>query len=405
MVNQKQIRTWFKLSLFFLIAAAILGLLLRSAFVFDLPAFINYKHIQQTHSHIAMMGWIYGGLFTLIVYIYNLYNPFYNKLFWYTQITVFGMLFSFPFQGYGLFSIFFSTCFLLLNYVFVYHVFKDFKSKNIVSKSSRLIKLSLVFLLIASLGIFSLGVIMNSPFNKTALYYGVIQFFLHFQFNGWFVFAILGIFFKVLEDQNIKVNSSLFNKFVFFLTISCILTLALAITWSTPFPFIFFINSIGVIIQLIALFYFYKILVTVNQEFKSKVSKLVYTLFCIAIVSLSVKIIIQSAVSIQEIAIISYTIRNFVIGFIHLLMLGCITMFIFGMISYTKLWDDSKSVKGIIVFIVGILLTELLLFSQGLMIWMKMGFFSHYYLAIFLASILLPLGVIFYLFSLKEIKN
>jgi hypothetical protein len=119
------------------------------------------------------------------------------------------------------------------------------------------------------------------------------------------------------------------------------------------------------------------------------------------LIALSFKIVIQSFVAFPNIAVISYTIRNFVIGFIHLLMLGCISLFLFGMINHIQVFDDSKARKGLYIFMGGIVLSEFMLFLQGLLIWMKMGFIENYYMLLFAVSILLPLGAIIYSISIR----
>ncbi|NNE78366.1 MAG: hypothetical protein HKN31_14990, partial [Pricia sp.] len=113
------LRTHTTIALGYFILAACLGVLLRSFIFLEIP--INYKYIVHTHSHIALLGWVYVALTTLL---YKLYirtpsaDKTYWKIFWFTQLTLVGMLLTFPFQGYALFSIFFSTLFLFASYWF-----------------------------------------------------------------------------------------------------------------------------------------------------------------------------------------------------------------------------------------------------------------------------------------------
>ena len=103
--------------------AALLGLLLRYYFI-D-PIDLNYRFLIHAHSHTAMLGWIYLMLFTLIVhYFIPDKKPVYNRLFWLTEFAVIGMLLSFPFQGYALYSIIFSTLFLFASYWFTWFFMK-----------------------------------------------------------------------------------------------------------------------------------------------------------------------------------------------------------------------------------------------------------------------------------------
>ena len=92
---------------YFLVASS-LGIVLRLFPTISMNA--NYKFIVHTHSHIALLGWVYIGLTTLIfkLFIKSEAKKKYSKIFVITQITILGMLFSFPITGYALFSIIFS---------------------------------------------------------------------------------------------------------------------------------------------------------------------------------------------------------------------------------------------------------------------------------------------------------
>ncbi len=112
---------WFRIALGNFFIAALLGLTLRFAFIQEIP-FFKFKNILHAHSHVAMLGWLYLGLYGLVV-CYFVPNEqaapkFYTRLFWLTQISVLGMLFSFPFQGYGPVSIAFSTLHIFCAYAF-----------------------------------------------------------------------------------------------------------------------------------------------------------------------------------------------------------------------------------------------------------------------------------------------
>ena len=96
--------------LYFLIAAS-LGIVLRLFPITNVDA--TYRYLVHTHSHIALLGWVYVALTALIFHLCIKLEAQkkYSKVFWCTQITILGMLFSFPITGYALFSILFSSLF------------------------------------------------------------------------------------------------------------------------------------------------------------------------------------------------------------------------------------------------------------------------------------------------------
>ena len=390
----RQCRPWFRSALIFFILASAIGVVMRYAFVGNLPSYISFTNIRHAHSHVSLLGWLYAGLYIFIVLLFDLTRRTYKRLFWITQATVLGMLISFPLQGYGGFSIVFVTLYIFLSYYFIVLVWKDLR--NIPTDQSIIfLKTALVFLFISSLGTWLLSFLMNTSLKGSALYYAAIQFYLHFQFNGWLIFGVLALFFRWLSINQIDTDQSRMILLFRLLFVSTILTYAIAVTWSTPLPFIFLINSIGVVIQFAALIILLRIVYKIMIPFRKVITNEIYVLLAIALLSLIIKIVIQAMVVIPSIAIISYTIRNFIVGFIHLLMLGCISLK-FIALSHHFMQLNTRLSKGMKIFVAGVVLSEILLFVQGLMIWFKLGFMQYYHHSMLILSALMPLGVIIY---------
>lgn len=87
-------------------------------------------------------------------------------------------------------------------------------------------------------------------------------------------------------------------------------------------------------------------------------------------------------------------------------MLGVISGFLFAFILKSDLVNRSKILTiGVIAFLLGFALTELLLLVQGTMFYFGNGILPHYYMWLFLFSILLPLGLIFIVFNIIKHKT
>jgi mono/diheme cytochrome c family protein len=99
----------------------------------------------------------------------------------------------------------------------------------------------------------------------------------------------------------------------------------------------------------------------------------------------------MAMLAIPAVAHISITIRLFVIGFIHLVMLGTVTLGI-GAVIVRKGWlpADSLSKNGWTLLIWAFTLTEILLFGQGLLLWVESGYIPHYHLIVLVVSVLFP---------------
>ena len=260
---------WFKIAIFNFFVAACIGTLLRFAFVEEV-AWLDYRNFMQAHANLAILGWIYLGLFILLIRTFldqeTANKRIYHILFILTEICILGVWLSFLINGYGLVSLFFLGVISILIYVFCWHFYKDFtQKKEIPIFSQWLIKAALGFLVISTFGIWAMGGIILGGMKGSISYYLSIQFFYHFQFNGWVIFTILGLLFSVFSKRNLTIDKKLFQRFFIFLTLSCFLTFALAVAWGNPEDYIFWINSIGAVVQLIATGYLIKISYQANN--------------------------------------------------------------------------------------------------------------------------------------------
>lgn len=384
--------------------ASLMGLLLRWMYVSPIEG-VNFQFLMHGHSHVAMLGWVYMMLYCLIFYSFipekAQEKPIYNKLFWATEIAVIGMMIDFPAQGYAFVSILFSTLHIFCSYYFCYLIWKDTKSISFPEK--KMLRTALFFMLLSTVGVWCLGPAVGLAGKASPIYQIAIQFFLHFQFNGWFLFAVLALFFKqaklTFDEKKFKL---IYNLFVS----ATVLTLALPVSWYLSNPIFHWINAIGVVLQLVSAVLFIQIAKPQLQEFFTNLSPLIKTVYGFTLFSLALKIIIQLVVLIPELAQVSHEIRNFVIGYIHLTMLGIITGFLFGFAFQNNFINPKNGIQkwGMILFLVGFVATEILLFLQGIWLFLNKGSFPDYYLNLFLSSIFLPVGLLMLTIGIFKLK-
>ncbi|GAA4296100.1 hypothetical protein [Aestuariibaculum suncheonense] len=377
--------------------AALMGLALRYSFLESIG--LNYRFLTHAHSHVAMLGWMYLMLYTFIVhYFIPDKKSIYNKLFWVTEIAVVGMMLSFPVQGYAAVSITFSTLHIFCSYYFVSLVWKHHKVTS--ATSQLLLKAALIFMLISTVGVWCLGPAVGLLGQASAFYQIAIQFFLHFQFNGWFLIAVLALLFHILKIE----DSRRFKNFFKLLVVSTVLTFALPVQWFAPHPILIYINVFGVLLQLITLYLFLKLIkLELNNALKTQ-SKLIVTLYYFSVFCFILKTLLQGVTLIPEFSEAVFMHRNFVIGFIHLVMLGVITGFLFAFL-FSKQNSSVLLKLGLYCFLSGFVLTEVILLIQGCRFYLGMGLISNYYLLLFLFSVLLPLGILLILLHVGKTKG
>jgi hypothetical protein len=394
--------SWINISLLNFLVATLMGLSLRYAFIGEI-GWLDYRNMLHAHSHVAMLGWVYLILFALLVGSFvskgKQESPFYNKLFWATQVSVFGMMVSFPIQGYGAVSITFSTMHIIASYVFAWKIWKDLPRIN--TQGTLLVKLGLVSMVFSTIGIWAMGPVMALDLRNTPLYHLVVQFYLHFQFNGWFVLAVLALLLKVFKSWNVEVKQGPFMQFVWIYSISLLFTFFHVMHWAYPHPIYFIFNGIGVVLQVVAFtVLFWPIGRTLWKSLKVQDS-VIKLLFAFGMASLLFKIIFQAGLVVPEVSEISTTIRQFMIGYIHLTMLGFIT----GAILLALAPKVQFSTDGIAIFITGYVGTELLLFVQGIFFWARWGSLPYYHEVLFIASLMIPVGIVLIMLRMSVLNQ
>lgn len=403
-VSDKAKETTFQVAIGFFLLAALLGALMRFIYLQEI-AFLDYKHILHAHSHIAMLGWGFTALGgTMVFFMLTKHHsivPYRNALLVNT-VAGLGMFITFLYQGYGALSIAFSTLHVFVAYYFSWHFLNDIKIEP-SSNAKTFAKWAVYLMLLSTLGLWSIAPVSMLLGKLHPLYFASIQFFLHFQFNGWFMYGILALLFKYSENNGRIVHLPKYTFLI--LQISAVLTYALSITWSTPASVLFYLNSVGVVLQLIAFAMLLRGFLK-NGKFNIPKGGVVYWLLLTGILSILFKILIQGAVAIPFIAQVSYTIRNFVIGFIHLMMLGGFSLTLIALLLHQQILPDTKvALKGYKTLMLGFVLTEAILFVQGILLWGEKGFFPLYHEILFGITLLLPLSLILILKSHTHLKT
>jgi len=359
---------WLKFSVVNLFLVALLGMLMRYKFGFDFPFFVQ-KHLLHSHSHFAFAGWISHTLMVLM--IYSLKNktteislPKYTWLVIANLICSYGMLVFFIIQGYAFWSILFSTLSIFVSYLFAYFYIKDLK---LVGKetSKNWYKGALFFYVISSLGTFFLAYTVASGKLMFNPYLASIYYYLHFQYNGWFLFACIGLLADFLKLNNHE--NTLFNKAFRWLFISTLVTYMLSVLWVKIPAWLYVITIIFSVIQF-AVWIGMLILVIRKKGEILKYQPLFLQYFLkFAGLCLTLKFVFQLLSVIPSLNQFVFGVRSIIIAYLHLILLGVISLFLLYYIYANKFLTLNKTTKnGLIGFTFGIFLNEFILAIQGM---------------------------------------
>jgi len=370
---------------------------MRLSAIYNIPNF-NYTRILQSHSHVTFLGWGFIATTTLFNYLFldksKIFNSKYKLIFILEISSVFLMLISFPLQGYKVFSIILLSIFLITSYIYIYHFIKDYQFKSIDKPVTLFIKSSLFFYILSSIGIWAIGITVATQ-GKTDLYYNSIYFYLHFLYNGFFVFALFGLFFHLLKSKDIKLNESLLTNFFRITFITCIPAYLLSLVDSSWFLIQTINFSIG-FSQLLSIWFLIRILKSIHHSFYKKLSPTLKIVMLFFMFSFILKVVLQFVSAFPQISESIIIFKSyFVIGYIHLVTLGFLSPFvIFLLINFKLILIQDKIQKiGIFIFLIGVFFTEILLFTQGSFIWFFKYPIPNYSILLFIFSSLLLLGI------------
>ncbi|MEP6465804.1 MAG: hypothetical protein ABJB05_05845 [Parafilimonas sp.] len=359
---------WFRISLFNVLIVAALGVIMRYKIAFSLP-FINQKNLLGAHSHFAFAGWITQALMVFIAfYISKNCKSFslkkYNYLLLANLLTACGMLFSFPFEGYGLISIIFSTLSIFVSYAFAIVVWKDLNKIIAKTIAHYWIKAALIFSVLSSFGPYSLAYMMATKNMHENAYLASIYFFLHFQYNGWFFFTCMGLFVEKISTQIISFNMQ--KRIFYAFTLACVPAYFLSALW-LPIPlWLYIIIIVAAFAQVIAWVPFLKKMIANHKLIFARTLLPIKYLFCLSAAALSIKLLLQLGSTIPSLSTWAFGFRPIVIGYLHLVFLGIFSIFILAYSLYNQYFVyNKKTALGIWIFVAGIFFNEVFLMAQG----------------------------------------
>lgn len=360
---------------------------------------LPYDHILHSHSHIAVLGWSF--LAVLVVYFHLTWNDIKRKcqavtITITTMIVSIFMFLAFLYQGYGLFSIIFSSIHILVEYWAIVFMFITMKKNKEIPKTSRLFMTGgLISLAISSIGPWSLGVIAAKGLQESPLFDMAVYFYLHFQYNGWLYFMIIGLFIYSLHKQSIHLSTRAVLSSFLLSVVAVGPNYLLSILWYDVGKIPLLIATLSAISHGIAVvlisYTMFKKLVVIRTAF----GKTVLHLLIICLVIVVAKSFMELLLLYVPLAEIIYTTRSVVIGYLHLTFLGFVTISCFTLYAMNQILSSYVTYTkfGLVIFISGFLLNEFILFVSGLTSWISETSLVIQNELLLLASILLLLGI------------
>jgi len=333
---------------------------MRSVQVVDYPFDFNYRNIVHTHSHLALLGFVYVLLSAILVRTFIPLNVQLHKryrwLFYITQLSVLGMLCSFPFQGYGAVSISFSSVFIFCTYFFAKFFMKY--------ATSPFVKMGIWYLILSSLGIWLMPVTIVKYGKFSDMYMCAIAFFLHFQYNGFMLSSLMGLFIK---KYGWDVQYPQLIKRVFILFQAGIIG-SLFISWVGYFsyPIYYIVGGASVLIWLIA------VVMILRLYLKTQTKSFLATVFISFFIA---KVVMMFTGAFPVLTPYLFKNIDLLISYLHFNFLGIVTI---GLLLFLE--EVYKVNRWLVyLFLFAFITTEVLITYKGFSVIVNYPIFSNFY--------------------------
>lgn len=392
----------------YFIITILLGLSLRVSYIADV--FFNIRHVTHSHSHIGLLGWIYTILSSLICqyFLRETDRKPYFILFLCTQFCILGMLFSFPFGGYFLYSIIFSSLFIICTYWFSIFFLKRSKKYNFIrfsiSKSVdtehdkplslKFVHWGIYFLILSSIGIWLLPVAIVKAGKGSDWYNSALYFFLHFQYNGWFLAVLFGLLVGEIEHKSL-LNSKRLKGALYNFVIGTIGSVTLSWVGFFNEPILYIIGNISGFLLLASIFELYR---AYMQLEKPAFLMQMFLLLCM------LKTIFMFLGSFPWIAEVVLPNREFVISYLHFTFLGVIG---FGVLHFLeKNLHIHFPYWSLSLYTTAFVGSEILIAYKGIAIFCELFVPDNYYLLLVVFSSLFFIAVGYWCYIIfKKVRN
>ena len=345
----------------------VIGCVLRYTFLHPVTG-INYGYLLHAHSHLAFLGWVFMALYVLLIYAYlpsGMQKRKYINLFIVLQIANLGMLVTFPIMGYAAGSIVFSAVHAItaigFAWVFSREVQVTLSSRH--EMSFKFIQWALILMLVSNLAPFALGPV-SAIQGKTDLYYSLIYFYLHFQYNGWFTFVLLGLVLWQLERRGANTQTRLIKAGFAMKLVAVFPSYILSVLWTEPNLLWYVLGGLAALIQLIGLvciIYFVVQEMAKSHLADSLVQRILIWIGILAIVGQHLLMLLSAIPALSSLAFS----RNIVIAYLHMVLIGFVSVWLlFFFLKQGFVKENLITRIGLALFLVAFVTTELVLVFQ-----------------------------------------
>ncbi len=399
-MENNQINKWLLFSLSMLVVVALCGLIMRTLPMVSFGG-LNYEFLLHAHSHLAFLGWIYNALFAGIIRCFIPTDDQktlskYNTLFWITQAVTVWMFVAFLVDGYHTPAIIGLSIHTLLTYVFIAYLFSDTR-RGQSGLSIFLLRIALITLLLSTLGPLAIPIIKANSINPDYIKLAV-NYYLHFQYNGWFVFGVLAIVFKQLPTS-LTTNRTL--AIGVWLLLGIIPTYFLSIQWIGLWGWIKVLSTVAATVQFIGAVLIGYQFFHFKEQWQNRFGEGIghWLLFGFSVLVVKCLFLLLSAAPVVYEWVFHN--RNIMIAYLHWHFLGFVTLEILVLFGSANWLDPYLRLYrwGFRIFVFGFIIQETYLFAQPVLARLGISLAEIHLELLWFASMLLFVGTVVFLIA------
>lgn len=352
-----------------LVPIALLGTVMRYKIGFSLP-WLEQKHLLEAHSHFAFAGWITQALMFLLVRMLRRdlagfrERP-YAWLLRLNLVTAYGMLVTFLYQGYGPVSILFATASIVVFFLFAGFALRDLWKLPALHPARSWWIAAICLGILSTAGTFILTRMLVTHDFDQRTYLGSIYFYLHFQYNGWFLFACMGLLTDLAGEGagGHGMRRAVFRLFL----IASLPAYFLSTLWAGLPGWLYGLVIAAALLQAVALVLLGRSLLASPRTWLRTLPRSTRLLFLISGLALGIKTTLQLVSTHPEISKLAFGFRHIVIAYLHLVLLLILTSFLLGYLRREQLLPGTRpALAGLAGFMGGAIANEIVLTLQGL---------------------------------------
>lgn len=359
------IASWIKWSLLALLITALIGVIMRFKIGYEFP-FFNQKSLQNAHTHLAFFGWVSLLLFVLLANFLETHGVIFKQLKRWLLcygVVVLVLFIAHLVLGQDHITSILQAIFTVVFFTITIKFLNLLKQVNSIAKNW--FRVALIAALVSFLGFMALGIMWVLKFHNLNYYLVATYWYLHFLYNGWFLFACFGFYLTPLNNRASKIAS--LNLVFLLSTVGLVSTFLLSVLWANLPTVIYVVAVVGAFAQSLATALLIKLFYQNRKILFDGFPKLFNFIGLLLLTALTIKTLLQLASVLPQISELAFGFRSIVIAYLHLILLGIVSVALIMLVTLQFFGHINKSfLAGFFLFIIGVYLTEIILAVQGI---------------------------------------